>query len=135
MLRLRCPFPTYGSRAPDLPFLPLSPGPLPIPLLQMHHGGAATGGADPDRAGGGAWQDGGGAGGRRGADTLRAGGRRRCGPAAGEALRAGGRGRRCGDGLAVGGAAALAPQRRPGRSSFFSFLSEFFIFYVKKFLL
>ena len=47
--------------------------------------------------------------------------------------------RRCGDGLAAGGD---RPQRRPGRSSLFSFflflihfLSEFFIFYVKFFSL
>jgi len=75
----------------------------------MHPGGAATGGADPGRAGGGAWQDGGGAGGRRGAD----------------ALWAGDRGRRYGDGLAAGGAAALAPGAAPVDLVFFSFFLFF----------
>ena len=76
----------------------------------MHPGGAATGGADL-----------GGAGKRRGADVLRAGGGRRCEPAAGEALQAGGQGRRCGDGLAAGGAAALAPGAAPADLVFFHF--------------
>ena len=74
MLRLRYPFPTSGSRAPDLPFLPLSPGPLPIPLLQMHPGGAAMRGADPSGAGGGRSGEpaaGGGTAGRRPGEALR----------------------------------------------------------------